>query len=145
MIRYALVCHDCDAEFEAWFASSHAYDKLFEDGHVTCAQCHGANVAKQVMAPSVSGTKKQSDPDPQKVFGKLAAAAREHISEHYDYVGDGFASEARAMFYGDTDHRPIWGETTREERTELKDEGVPATPLHPAFAPKKPVDDKKLN
>lgn len=145
MIRYALLCHDCESEFEAWFASSETYDKQVAAGQVICVQCHGQNVDKQVMAPSVSGTKSQSQPDPQKVFGKLAAAAREHISENYDYVGDGFAGEAKAMFYGDTEHRPIWGETTREERAELEDEGVPATPLHPAFAPKKPHGDKKLN
>ncbi len=145
MIRYALICHDCEAEFEAWFASSSAYDTQIERGLVSCPSCDGTCVSKQVMSPSVSGTKKSDGPDPQRVFGKLAAAARQHVADNFDYVGDGFATEARAMHYGATDERPIWGETTPEERAELKKEGVPAEPLHPAFVPSKCIDDKDLN
>lgn len=142
MIKYALKCHDCEAEFEAWFSSSDAYDNQAERDLINCPQCNGTHVAKAIMAPAVSGTKKSAAPDPQKVFGKLAAAARQHVSENFDYVGDGFASEAKAMHYGETEHKPIWGETTAEERKELKDEGVAAEPLPAAFTPAKPPSDK---
>lgn len=145
MIKYALICSDCDAEFEAWFASSEAYDKQAKTSLVECLACQGTNVAKAIMAPAVSGTKKSGPPDPQKVFGKLAAKARQHVSENFDYVGDGFATEARAMHYGETEHKPIWGETTADEREALKDEGVPAEPLHPAFTPAKPRDESDVN
>ena len=145
MIKYALICTDCDAEFDAWFASSDTYDTQSKDGLVTCLACGGSNVGKAIMAPAVSGTKKSGPPDPQKVFGKLAAKARQHVSENFDYVGDGFATEARAMHYGETEHKPIWGETTADERESLKEEGVPAEPLHPAFTPAKPRDEDKLN
>lgn len=145
MIKYALICNDCDATFDAWFGSSDAYDKQAERGLVNCPQCDGTQVQKAIMAPAVSGTKKSAPPDPQKVFGKLAAKARQHVSENFDYVGDGFATEARAMHYGEIEHKPIWGETTAEERAELKEEGVPAEPLPPAFVPAKPRDDETLN
>lgn len=145
MIKYALICSDCETEFEAWFASSDAFDKQAERGLIECLECHGKNVGKAIMAPAISGTKKSASPDPQKVFGKLAAKARQHVSENFDYVGDGFAAEARAMHYGETEHKPIWGETTAEEREALKDEGVPAEPLPPAFTPSKPRDEDKLN
>lgn len=145
MIRYALICHDCEFEFEAWFASSDAYDAQIERQLVNCPDCNGVHIGKQIMAPAVSGTKKSSGPDPQKVFGKLAAAARQHVAENFDYVGDGFATKAKAMHYGETEHKPIWGETTSEEREALKEEGVPAEPLPPAFVPRKPNGDKKLN
>lgn len=145
MIRYALLCRDCDAEFEAWFASSSAYDAQVEKKLVNCPKCDGTHIGKAIMAPAVSGTKKKSEPDPQKVFGKLAAAARQHVSENFDYVGEGFASEATAMHYGEIDHRPIWGETSADEREALAEEGVPAEPLPPAFVPAKPVTDKKTN
>lgn len=145
MIKYALICSDCETEFDAWFASSDAYDKQSERGLVECLQCGGAEVSKAIMAPAVSGTKKSGPPDPQKVFGKLAAKARQHVADHFDYVGDGFATEARAMHYGEIDHKPIWGETTSEERDALRDEGVPAEPLHPAFVPPKPRSDDNLN
>jgi len=121
MIKYALICSDCDAEFEAWFASSEAYDKQAAQGLVECVSCGGTDIRKAIMAPAVSGTKKSAPPDPQKVFGKLAAKARQHVSENFDYVGDGFATEARAMHYGDTQHQPIWGHTTADPREALKD------------------------
>lgn len=145
MIKYALICADCEAEFEAWFASSEAYDEQADRRLVECLQCGGTHVRKAVMAPALCGTKKASPPDPQKVFGKLAAKARQHVAENFDYVGDGFATEARAMHYGETEHKPIWGETTSDEREALRDEGVPAEPLPPAFVPPKPRDDDKLN
>ncbi|MCF6329715.1 MAG: DUF1178 family protein, partial [Henriciella sp.] len=135
MIRYALFCRDCDAEFEAWFASSDAYESQAEERLVTCPHCEGTQVDKQIMAPALSGTKSKSEPDPQRVFGKLAAAARQHVADNFDYVGDGFASEAKAMHYGETDSRAIWGETTPDERNELKQEGVAAEPLPEAFTP----------
>lgn len=145
MIKYALFCSDCDAEFEAWFASSAAYDKQAEREMIQCVECHGTHVGKAIMAPAVSGTKKSGPPDPQKIFGKLAAKARQHVAENFDYVGDGFATEARAMHYGETENKPIWGETTPDEREALREEGVPAEPLHPAFTPTKPRNEDKLN
>lgn len=139
MIRYALACGDCEHEFEAWFASSDAFDRQAKRKLVACPDCDGRNVAKQIMAPAVKTTKgKAGAPDPEKAFAEFAAKARAHVAENFDYVGDGFAEEARAMYYGETDDRPIWGETTAEEREALKEEGVAALPLPAPFAPKPP-------
>jgi hypothetical protein len=145
VIKYALICSDCDTEFDAWFASSDTYDQQAERQLIECLNCHGVHVSKAIMAPAISGTKKSGPPDPQQVFGKLAAKARQHVAENFDYVGDGFATEARAMHYGEIEDKPIWGETTSEEREALREEGVPAEPLHPDFAPAKPRTDQKLN
>jgi hypothetical protein len=105
-------------------------------------------VAKQIMAPSVKGTKRKAiAPDPEKLMAEFAAKARRHVAENFDYVGDDFAEEARAMYYGEQADRPIWGEATAEERAELKEEGVQALPLPAPFAPKPPKrkTDKPLN
>jgi hypothetical protein len=139
MIRYALACGDCDHAFEAWFASSEAYDKQAKRRLVACPECDGRKVEKQIMAPAVKTTKgKTPAPDPQKLLAEFAAKARAHVAENFDYVGSDFAEEARAMFYGEQDDRPIWGETTPEERESLAEEGVPAVPLPAPFAPKPP-------
>ena len=145
MIRYALICDDCDHEFEAWFASSEAYDKQVERQLITCAECNSPSVSKQIMAPAVSGTKKKSTPDAEGALKEFARQARDHISENFDYVGSDFASEARSMYYGETADRPIWGETTAEESAALKEEGVPAAPLPQAFAPPPPKAKDDLN
>ncbi|MEE4350697.1 MAG: DUF1178 family protein [Pacificimonas sp.] len=69
--------------------------------------------------------------DPQKVKAALetmAKAQAEAVAQS-DYVGGKFADEARAMHYGEQDHRPIYGETGPEEAKALREEGIPATPL----------------
>ena len=145
MVKYALQCLSCQSPFEAWFSGSDAFDQQKEKGLVTCPECGSSDVKKQIMAPSVRPSEKSGASDPERVFGKLAAKARQHIAENYDYVGDGFAEEARSMYYGERDHRPIWGETTAEEREALQEEGVPAAPLPPAFVPPRQDDKSKLN
>lgn len=137
MIRYALLCQDCEAEFEAWFASSLAFDDQKARGLLDCPDCHGHEVAKQIMAPAVAGTGKR-DPG-EKMIARFLAAARKHVAENFDYVGDNFANEARAMFYGEADERAIWGETTADEAKALIEEGVPAAPLPAPMAPKPPL------
>ena len=145
MIRCALACSDCSHEFEAWFASSAAFDRLQSDDALECPRCGGSHVSKQIMAPSVArrdGARR--DPD-REAFEAFAAKAREHVASTHEYVGDGFADEARAMFYGEKDEKPIWGETTPEERKALKDEGIPAAPLPKPFVPPVPKDKSKLS
>ena len=96
-------------------------------------------MTKQIMAPAVKTRNSQDPaPDPERLMQAFAEKARQHVAENFDYVGSDFAEEARAMYYGETDDRPIWGETTPEEREALKEEGVPALPLPAPFAPKPP-------
>jgi len=139
MIRYALICTDCEHGFEAWFASSGAYDTQAKRRLITCPDCDSRAVTKQIMAPAVKTAKgKDTAANPEALMAAFAEKARQHVAENFDYVGNDFAEEARAMFYGETDDRPIWGETTPEEREALKEEGVPALPLPAPFAPKPP-------
>ncbi len=146
MIRYALHCKACDEDFEAWFASSSAYDSLKEKRQVRCTVCDSSRVEKQIMAPSVKSAKKKDVPaDPEKAFAAFAEKARQHVADNFDYVGGNFAEEARSMFYGEQDERPIWGETTADERKALKEEGVPADPLPEPFTPPVPKPKGQLN
>lgn len=143
MIRYALVC-DQEHEFEAWFASSDAYDSQAAAGYVECPMCGSHEVKKQIMAPHVSmATRRKGEPDaPPKDFHELAAKVREHIRKTHVYVGDRFAAEARAMHEGAKDEAPIYGEATLAEAEALREDGVPVAPLPPPFAPTPP---KKVN
>ncbi len=49
---------------------------------------------------------------------------RRQVEETFDYVGPAFAEEARKIHYGETDERPIYGETSEEEARALEEEGV---------------------
>lgn len=136
MIRYALAC-DQSHGFDAWFASSADYDAQSERGLVECPLCGSTRVAKQVMAPAVSGTRSSEDDArraraAQAMMMEAAHRARDHVEAHFDYVGDTFAREARAIHEGRTEAREIYGEATAAEVRDLKADGVPCAPLPPA-------------
>ena len=140
MIRYALTCEH-EHGFEAWFGSSADYDDQAARGLVECPICASKLIRKQIMAPAVAGTKKRdvaSAPEAQtqammmEAMGKI----RRHVEDTFDYVGDAFAKEARAIHEGRSDDRPIYGEATPREVEALHRDGVKVAPLPPA-PPKK--------
>jgi hypothetical protein len=143
MIRYSLACV-ADHAFEAWFTNSATFDAQSKKHQVECPVCGSTEVRKQIMAPTVkdSGEKQRS---PQAEMAALAGKVRKHIAETHDYVGDKFATEARAMYYGDIEQRPMWGEVTPDVAQELHEEGVPAMPLPKPFAPDPPKKRDELN
>ncbi len=145
MIRYALTCEH-EHPFEAWFGSSGEYDDQAQRGLVECPFCASRLIRKQVMAPAVAGTKRRGEgigPDQvQAMMAEAAGRMRKHVEDTFDYVGDTFAAEARAIHEGDADERPIYGEATPPEVKALLDDGVKVAPLPAAAAP---VPKPKLN
>ena len=49
---------------------------------------------------------------------------RQKITRECRDVGDNFAEEARKIHYGEAEAEGIYGQTTKEERQSLKDEGI---------------------
>lgn len=144
MIRYAVACEH-DHEFEGWFPSSEGFDDQAGRGLIDCPFCGSKQVRKAVMSPAVSGTKKRGatpEPSPQMQTMVMEAMAkvREHVEENFDYVGDAFAKEARAIHEGSSEHRDIYGEATPSEVQALKEDGVPVSALPP-----KPADKRRAN
>ncbi len=139
MIKYALVCA-AGHEFEGWFGSSSDYDDQATRGLVDCPVCGARDVKKQIMAPAVSGTKRRGSPDldPQtrEMMMQAQQAVRAHVEDNFDYVGDTFAREARAIHEGKSEERGIYGEASPKEVTALIEDGVRVAPLPPA-PPKK--------
>ena len=149
MIRYTLRCEK-DHAFESWFQSSSAYDSQVKRKLVTCPVCGSAKVEKAIMAPRIVGKKgrdRAAQPGTsvhrgagQRIRPSLMMAQerelrakikelRDHIVKNADNVGERFPNEARAMHYGDKEHRPIYGEASPEEARSLIDEGVEVSPL----------------
>lgn len=146
MIQYSLKCAD-GHQFDSWFQSSDAYDKLRAAGHVACAVCGDSRVEKALMAPRVQNaedaprdTPRDAPRDAPGPLSRPASPAeqalarlRRHVEENSDYVGKRFVQEARAMHLGDAPDRPIWGEAKREDARKLIEDGIPIAPL--PFAP----------
>lgn len=137
MIRYALVCDEAH-EFEGWFGSSGDFDDQSERGLVGCPICDSKAVTKQIMAPSIAGTKKTTDLPPQmrSMVMEAMGRVRKHVEDNFDYVGDTFADEARAIHEGRSEDRGIYGEATPAEIKSLTADGVPIAAMPPA-PPKK--------
>jgi hypothetical protein len=138
MIRYALACEH-EHEFEGWFAASADFDDQAGRGLLECPVCASKAVRKQIMAPSVSGTRKRGEGGEgpgRQVMMEAMNQVRRHVEETFDYVGDSFAREARDIHEGRSEERGIYGEATPTEVKSLVEDGVPVAPLPPA-APKK--------
>lgn len=135
MIRYALAC-DQEHAFEGWFAASTDFDHQSERGLIACPDCGSLIVRKQIMSPAVSGTKKRGEPGgaakaKQAVMMEAMARVRAHVEDTFDYVGDAFAREARAIHEGKSEDRGIYGEATAAEVKGLVEDGVPVAALPP--------------
>jgi hypothetical protein len=148
MISYSLKCAEGHV-FDAWFRDSAAYDALAATGRLACAICGDARVDKAMMAPALAGQErpapaaKEGAPPPAPPadaptsmlsgppgpLEKALAQLRRHLREKADYVGRGFADEARRIHLGEADERAIWGEATSDEARALREEGVPVAPL----------------
>lgn len=146
MIKFTLKC-DQDHQFESWFQSSDAFEKLADAGMVNCAVCGSAQVTKAIMAPSVQAARNKanavtSEPEnlpvpaaerplsqPQNAAEEALKELRRQVEENSEYVGLQFTQQARAMHAGETPERPIYGEAKAEDAKALIDEGVPVTPL----------------
>ena len=84
MIRYALTC-DQDHQFESWFQSADAFDKLLSCGMVTCAVCGSEEVRKSIMAPRIGkATDTNTDPNPRS--SKVLAATTLTSFFHQDLL-----------------------------------------------------------
>ncbi|SMX43858.1 DUF1178 family protein [Actibacterium lipolyticum] len=133
MIRYALTCND-GHQFESWFQSASAFEKLLDAGMVSCAVCGGVDVKKSLMAPRI-GAATQDTPakrplsTPATPAEQAVADLKRKVEENSDYVGKDFAKEARAIHSGEAPERAIYGEAKPAEAKKLIDEGVPVLPL----------------
>jgi len=155
MIRYALRCEH-DHTFESWFQSSAAYETQVKKNLVECPACGSTKVEKAIMAPRIvkgSASKKGREANlpapapapaaeiipPGQPTSLMMAQERElraklkelrdHIVKNADDVGQQFPTEARKMHYGETEHRPIYGEASPQEARELIEEGIEVAPL----------------
>lgn len=133
MIKFTLKCARGHG-FESWFQSSAAFDALKRQGHLLCPECGDGQIEKALMAPAVKPSRTtqlpaQAAPAPEAETEARLQALRAQIEANSDYVGDSFASEARAMYLGDIPSRPIYGEAPVAEAKALVEEGVPVVPL----------------
>ncbi|MEP2783708.1 MAG: DUF1178 family protein [Pseudoruegeria sp.] len=144
MIKYTLKCPDAH-QFDSWFQSADAFDKLLAAGMTVCPTCGSSEITKALMAPLVRPARSAAPkpaPDvpmtqtasPQDVTTdeertKALAKLKSEVEANSDYVGTEFAKEARAMHLGESPERAIYGEAKIEDAKSLIEDGIPVAPL----------------
>jgi hypothetical protein len=149
MILYALKCKQ-GHKFDAWFASSGAFDTQQRRGLLVCPVCATRKVQKALMAPNVAKPAKpgaakrrveaqrenvrEAAPETQRlaIHRELATAVRKlraEIEANSEYVGPRFCEEARKIHNEEAPARGIHGEATTEEAKALREEGIEFFPL----------------
>ncbi len=127
MIKYKLICKECDNSFDSWFSSSKEYEKLKKKKFLNCHICNSLNVEKTLMSPSVLKSKNiiEKEDKRYKKIKKTITDYQKFIEKNFDYVGKNFTYEARLVHYNNKKtNKGIYGFATKEELKELKEEGI---------------------
>ena len=130
MIKYSLVCKDCDLTFDSWFASSKEYEKLKKKNFLNCHSCNSFNIEKSLMAPSLINKKSDmtttNNVKKYNLIKKTISDYQKFIKDNFEYVGDNFAYEARSIHYNQKKKKNIYGKASKKDLKELKEEGIEA-------------------
>tara|TARA_B100001996_G_scaffold174788_1_gene133395 strand:+ start:69 stop:491 length:423 start_codon:yes stop_codon:yes gene_type:complete len=129
MIKYKLICKDCDNSFDSWFSSSKEYDKLKKQKYLNCHICDSFKIEKTLMSPSVLRPKNEikiNDAKYKKIKKKMTEYQK-FIQKNFEYVGENFAYEARSIHYNNKKNsKGIYGSASEKDLKELKEEGIEA-------------------
>ena len=130
MIKYKLICKDCNTIFDSWFASSKEYEKLKKKNFLTCHSCDSLKVEKTLMAPQLINSKSKSEIKLDNIkYQKIKKTIKNYqkfIKDNFKYVGDNFAYEARSIHYSGKKSKSIYGSASKQDLKELKEEGIEA-------------------
>jgi len=135
MVVYDLICEK-NHRFEGWFPNFEGYQKQAAQGLISCPSCGttsveklphacAVHVKKESRRPATDSLKTPAPPLSETDARELLIRLNRHVPENFEDVGPRFAEEARAIFHGETEERPIHGSTTPEEREGLDEEGIP--------------------
>ena len=129
MIKYKLICKDCNISFDSWFASSLEFEKLKKKNYLNCLNCNSQKVEKTLMAPKLINNLKKDISDKKNLkllkINKKIKEYQKFIKNNFDYVGKNFVYEARSIHYNNKKKdKGIFGTASNEEIKELKEEGI---------------------
>lgn len=136
MIVFDLICAPSGHVFEAWFASSDAFETQKAGGLIQCPICKSHDVGKALMAPNIPSKSNQrglavatSETPDAKIMLAALAKAQAAALENSSWVGRDFANQARAMDAGEIDKSSIHGEASHSEVKSLIEDGIQVAPL----------------
>ena len=127
MIKYKLICKNCNLSFDSWFASSQEYEKLKKNKFLNCHYCDSKKIEKTLMAPKILNKTEKIEEKKIKFYqiNKKIKEYQKFIKKNFKYVGKNFAYEARSIHYDKKkEEKRIYGTASNDEIKELKEEGI---------------------
>ena len=129
MIKYQLICNNCNLVFDSWFASSKEFEKLKKRRLLNCHKCNSVQIEKSLMKPNVLNRGKVQKELPLKEnnlsIKKTIKEYQNFIKKNFDYVGSNFAYEARNIHYDKRKrNKGIFGKASKKDIIELNEEGI---------------------
>ena len=129
MIKYKLICKNCDISFDSWFASSKEFEKLKNKKLLTCHVCNSVQIEKTLMSPNVLNSKKiKNTNNKEQKYLNVRNKIKEYqkfIKNNFEYVGENFTYEARSIHYNNKKNKKgIYGTASISDVKELKEEGI---------------------
>ena len=144
MIVFNLVCAGRH-RFEGWFASAAEFERQEKASLLSCPVCGSTEVVKALHAPHVktgievrpAEKAGKNKPDKAQQYANIAEGLTQlvdYVIANTEDVGDAFPEEARKIHYKEVPERKIRGNASREQVSELREEGIEviALPL-PAY------------
>ena len=147
MIKYKLKCKSSycsnEKDFDGWFQNIEAYEKQKSQGLINCPICGSDKIIKSLTTPSLKTNKIKKTEDINnkinttptvegglvandnlKNFSTILRTIKKEIQKNSTYVGDKFVSQVRSMKEGKIKEKPIYGNGTKKEIEELRDDGI---------------------
>ena len=129
MIKYKLICKNCNLSFDSWFSSSQEYEKLKKRKFLSCHNCNSKKIEKTLMAPKLMNKSSIKNSNRNKSnfleINKKIKEYQKFIKKNIKYVGKNFAFEARSIHYDNKKkNKGIYGTASSDEIKELKEEGI---------------------
>ena len=129
MIKYKLICKNCNLSFDSWFLSSQEYEKLKKRKFLSCHNCNSKKIEKTLMAPKLMNKSSIKNSNQNKSnsleISKKIKEYQKFIKKNFEYVGKNFAYEARSIHYENKKKdKGIYGTASSDEIKDLKEEGI---------------------
>ena len=129
MIKYKLLCKNCNLSFDSWFASSQEFEKLKKRNLLNCLKCNSQKIEKNLMAPKLINTYSNEISDQKnlklKKINKRIKEYQNFIKNNFEYVGENFTYKARSIHYDKKKPKKgIYGSASLKDVKELREEGI---------------------
>ena len=141
MIKYKLICKNCDISFDSWFANSQEFEKLKKRKFLNCHNCNSKKIEKTLMAPKLMNKSQKQNSNQKNLksieINRKIKEYQTFIKNNFEYVGENFTYKARSIHYDNKKkNKGIFGTASNDEINELREEGI-KTEMIPW------IDDKK--